>query len=254
MSGVARAIFGLCQWENRRAVLWAFVCSALLLSSSFSRAQAAPLLADGSFEDPVVSDFPSDTSNCFGFSGCAGFDLGTLLGPWEVFGTGGPERSVVVLTNDYTTELPRLFTPQDGNQSIDLTGASNQGANGVEQTVNLSPGSYSLSFWLGRQGTGDFYMGAASLALLINGTLAATYDNNLNALPLNINWQQFTYDFTASGATTIAFLNASPCCDQNFVGLDNVSLAAVPIPNSLVLLLAGIGCLLLWGVRSPESS
>ena len=65
---------------------------------------------------------------------------------------------IIILSNNYS-EGSRLFTAQDGTQSIDLTGASNQGANGVQQTINLIAGSYELSFWIGRQGTGAFLYG-----------------------------------------------------------------------------------------------
>ena len=91
--------------------------------------------------------------------------------------------------------------------------------------------------------------------LLINNALVATFSNTLNNVASNVNWEQFAFDFTASGPTIIAFKNASLLggeSGQNYVGLDNVSIAPVPLPNTLMLLLGGIGCLLLWGVRSRQ--
>ena len=121
----------------------------LSLTGLPSRA-AATLLVDGSFETPAVG---GSTFNCFVLAGCFGYDIGSTVGAWTVFGPdAGTTRSVLLLSNSYS-EGSRLFTAEDGNQSIDLTGAGNLGANGVEQTLALDPGTYALSFWIGRQGS-----------------------------------------------------------------------------------------------------
>ena len=56
-------------------------------------------------------------------------------------------------------------------------------------------------------------------------------------------WQQFTYDFAATGAsTTIAFYNLAPS-GVLANGLDDVSVTGVPEPPTAVLLLTGVGLL-----------
>ena len=229
----------------KRVLLLAAI-TVLTLCGFGSPPASANLLLNGSFEDPIVG---SSTNNCLGLSGCFGFNVGQSIGTgWTVFGPGCTVNCqsippIIILSNNYS-EGSRLFTAQDGTQSIDLTGASNQGANGVQQTVNLGAGTYDLSFWIGRQGTGDFYMGPAVAELLINGIPQSTFSNTLNALPLDLNWQQFTFALTTlGGPTTIGLRNASlvgGIAGQNEVGLDNVDLS---IPEPTTLSLIGLGLL-----------
>jgi hypothetical protein len=228
------------------------ILAVLSLCGFGSAPASANLLLNGSFEDPIVG---SSTDNCLGLSGCFGFNVGQSVGTgWSVFGPGCTVNCqaippIIILSNNYS-EGSRLFTAQDGTQSVDLTGASNQGANGVQQTVNLSAGTYDLSFWIGRQGTGDFYMGPAVADLLINGIAQATFINTLNTLPLDLNWQQFAFSFTTlGGPTTIGLRNASlvgGIAGQNEVGLDNVELS---IPEPTTLSLIGLGLLGLGAMK-----
>ncbi len=82
-----------------------------------------------------------------------------------------------------------------------------------------------------------------------------TFSNNNAPAPNLLDWQQFTYDFTAAGpTTTIALFNAVADLTQNEVGLDNVSLTAIPEPAGLALLGAGLGFLLLLRRRSGSAS
>ena len=169
--------------------------------------------------------------------------------------TANGSHLIIILSNNYS-EPPggspgsRFFTAQDGVQSIDLTGASNQGFNGVQQTVNLSAGAYELSFWIGRQGTGPFYMGPADAQLFINNIAQGIFSNTLNTLPLDLNWQQFIFPFTTlGGPTTIGLANASlvgTIAGQNEVGLDNVSLLG---SRTLHPRLIGLGLLGLGAMR-----
>ena len=96
---------------------------------------SANLLLNNSFEDPIVG---SNTDNCLGLSGCFGFNVGQSVGTgWSVLGSGCTNEllsnpPIIILSNNYS-EPPggspgsRFFTAQDGTQSVDLTGASNQG-------------------------------------------------------------------------------------------------------------------------------
>jgi hypothetical protein len=80
---------------------------------------------------------------------------------------------------------------------------------------------------------------------LLNGALAFT-NTNSNVSPTNLNWEQFTHTFVATGtSTTLGFQNADPSND-NSNGLDNIILTdlgpvtPVPEPASLGLLAAGV--------------
>jgi len=119
---------------------------------------------------------------------------------------------------------------------------------GVQQALATTPGGqYLLSFYVG-----NFSSATAPVQLDVNGSSVGTFTNTMSATYPSYNgdgvagmsWQQFTYDFTATGAsTTIAFYNlAAGGVLAN--GLDDVSVNSVPEPPTAVLLLTGVGSLL----------
>jgi len=139
-------------------------------------------------------------------------------------------------------------TASPGNGSayfVDLTGqANNKPYGGIEQTIATTPGAtYTLTFALGSStsynGTG---LNAAALTASATGSsLLASQLFALVATSTNT-WATESLSFTAdSTSTTIEFLADSAYTSQ-YVGLDNVSVAAVPLPASLGMMLLGLGC------------
>jgi hypothetical protein len=232
--------------SKTRILLAALVGTTLPLIAG--PALAGNLLANGSFEQPVATS----GLNCGGIPDCQGFNIGDPIGTaaWTVVGPGpiDPTKTpIIILTSNYN-EGGYFFQPEDGNQSLDLTGMSNQGLNGVQQIVATTVGAaYSLSFWIGHHAQDpNFYNGPAAATLKIDGSPVGVFSNNNVPPPDLLDWEEFTFDFTAAGAaTTIAFFNAISDLSQNEVGLDNVVLAAVSEPASLALLAGGLGLLTL---------
>lgn len=235
-------------------------------------AARANLILNGSFESPPV---PSSSPSCGALfnTDCQGYYSHDQLGfppggpfdiaGWSVIGKGGLDGTAVVLQlgSGYTEPDSANggtlhFDAQDGTQSLDLTGEGNQGLNGVKQSVSSIPGMpYTISFYLGHQDDLAIgYAGPSSLDFYIDGTLASSFANP-NTISQDINWEQFAYTFTApTDFTTFAFINATPV-GNNFTGLDNVVLTAVPLdnvvltavpePSSLALLGVGLGVIFL---------
>jgi hypothetical protein len=191
-------------------------------------------------------------------NGVAGNDN---IGGWQLIGKGGVDGNgdpipgapgtMIVLGSNYTepdntTAQTLYFHPQAGLQSLDLTGEGNQGlTNGIKQSVATTVGlNYILTFWVGHQySTALGYEGGpGSIALYIDGQLIGPFNNSGNTLE-DVNWVPFSYSFqAASDQTVVAFLNNTPY-GNNYAGLDNVALTAVPEPSSLILLGAGLSFL-----------
>jgi hypothetical protein len=226
-------------------------------------AARANLIVNGSFELPPV---PSSSLSCgiFFNTDCQGYYSHDQSGfppggpfdiaGWSVIGKGGADGAAVVLQlgNGYTepdfgNDGTLHFNAQDGTQSLDLTGEGNQGlTNGVKQSVPSVPGlRYKISFYLGHQDDqAPGYDGSSLLDLYIDGVLIDTFANP-NTTPENVDWKKFAFTFEApTDFTTIAFINDTPL-GNNYAGLDNVALSAIPEPGSLALLGVGFGAFIL---------
>ncbi|MFT3792879.1 MAG: IPTL-CTERM sorting domain-containing protein [Rudaea sp.] len=118
-----------------------------------------------------------------------------------------------------------------------LTGNGTNSNEGIQHTVATTAGTqYTLSFWVGNvyDTPGAAGFGTTGTAIvLINGVQAGAFTNTTNAKTQS--WQQFSLNFTATGAsTTIAFVNGDPALDDHN-GLDNVTLVGgAPPPASSV--------------------
>ena len=113
---------------------------------------------------------------------------------------------------------------------------------GISQTVATGVGSYKLSFFVGNASptgsNGGNYTQPSTVNLSINGGPIQSFTNSLNT-PFGINWAPFSVTFFAETPTTIAFTNGTT--GDNMLGLDNVSVTAVPEPASWAMLIAGFG-------------
>ena len=221
----------------------------------------ANLITNGNFELPGVPSSSPTCGTAFN-TDCQGYyshdqTNAPLGGPFDIAGwavigkaagvdaNANPFASVLQLGDGYT-EGALQFHAQDGTQSLDLTGEGNQGANGIRQSFSSAPGgNYVISFYLGHQDSREFgYAGSSLLDLYIDGSLAQTF-SNLDIVSKDVAWDPFQFAFTAtSGLTTIAFINATSV-GNNYTGLDNVVLAAIPEPDNFALFGLGFGGLLM---------
>lgn len=189
-------------------------------------AGAASIISDGGFETPGAP-----TGSYIQYLGGQ-----TIGAAWTVVG-----NDVVVVNTSYT-ESPIQFNAEEGDNSLDLTGAGNSGpTNGVMQTITTTAGQeYEISFYVGTASGNASYNAPATDNL--NVGIVVLPETNFNTTTNAINWERFTYDFVANGSsTTITFTNGASAA-TNEAGLDNVSVTAIPLPSS------GIGGLILFAV------
>lgn len=198
------------------------VAAASVLAAS-SGASAA-LIANGSFETPIV---PTG-----GFTDFA-VGSGALTG-WTVFGPAGTNVSIV---SGSFSQNGVTFEAEDGSQWLDLTGDGSNSTEGVSQAVTTTIGDqYQLSYFIGNTTGGGIFGTTSSVDVSLNG-VPTFADTNSNVSPTDLNWEQFTHTFVATGtSTTLAFQNADPPND-NSNGLDNVVLVdqgPAPVPAPLI--------------------
>ena len=234
------------------------ILSIVVSTGVISPACASQLLLNPSFETPVIG-----TTTCNGAHNAQCFNLGDSIGGWTVVGPGAAvgKFPIANLTSAFTDGSGDHYTAEQGNQSLDLTGSANQGANGVEQTVVTVPGTtYALSFFIGNEDNNLSGFGLnSSVKLLVDGVSQGTFFSSGNVTD-NVSWAGFTLDFVAAAASmTIDFINATPVSDI-YAGLDNVTLTSVdqpvdlPEPNSYGVMALGAALLFLWRYSKPGSA
>ncbi|MGH7021984.1 MAG: hypothetical protein ACREEB_00175, partial [Caulobacteraceae bacterium] len=231
--------------------------SVVALIGFATSASASDLIVDGGFETPApASDTPAASPGQGYQLVSAGSSFGTS-NAWTVAyqpGATGFTGDNVALGPTVEYASPNIFyNAQSGEQSLDLSGGNDNGHPlGVIQTVSTVAGTtYTLSFYLASwvdqpDAMVGVYVDGLSVGVFTNdsntggrGSLSPdpTYPDFLDG---NL-WDAYTYQFTATGASTsIGFYNNS-ASGVTEVGLDDVSLTApvsgVPEPATWALLL-----------------
>ncbi len=210
--------------QNKSKIL--IVVCALSMVAGVARGN---LIGNGSFETPSVTagafqDFASGNTGITG---------------WTVTGPSG--KGVSAVSNTYA-QSGVTFEAQSGSVWLDLTGDGSNSTEGISQTVTTVSGTnYALTFYVGNTTGGGIFGTTSTAGLKINGTQVDTFENS-TADATGLNWQQFTYNFTATGTSTnIEFDNLDPSTD-NSNGLDNVDLevATSTVPEPATFGLVGL--------------
>ncbi|GJJ05101.1 hypothetical protein RugamoR64_56390 [Duganella rhizosphaerae] len=196
-----------------KKILAALAAASAALSMG-GAAQAANLVVNGSFEDPGFSlpagsycylGGPYDCGSVNGWTGSFPLMLSTS-GPW-----GNPN------------------TP-DGNVLAGI-----QGTSFIQQTLNLAPGTYTLS-WIDA-GRGNYGGPTETYQVVVGGNVMSVESVNFGA-----GWTAKSLTFSAAGATTLSFAGQTNYDATAFI--DNVAVtAAVPEPGTYAMLVAGLGLL-----------
>jgi len=186
---------------------------------SITPSWAGNLIGNGGFEGPhLTADQPLRIEY-----------VGSTFHGWTVTGPNNPPGLGVSLINEAYVENfgenVLHFSPDKGAQSLDLSGPSNEGPVGVQQTVATTAGDpYVLSFGLANQDDSyALYSRPSAVEVYIDGASQGIFKNDRNTAN-DLTWRKFRVSFTAAtSATTIQFVNRTRS-DDNECGLDSVSL------------------------------
>jgi len=191
----------------------AIVLAAALVAGA-TQASAANLVVNGGFEAQTVqSGVGFDTFNSVS-QGLTGWTIGL--------------RNVDLVSSSF-------WTPAGGHNSLDLNGT---GKSSISQILSTVVGQvYTLSFDL----AGNPFGGSAVKSLSVNFGPAGLYDFNITGHSGgNMGWTHYTTQFAAvSTYTTLSFASLVP--GNAGPALDNISVSAVPEPETYAMLLAGLG-------------
>jgi hypothetical protein len=135
---------------------------------------------------------------------------------------------------------PYSITASTGNMAVDLTGYNAGLPNTLQQLIPTVAGQ---SYLLEYDQSGLAQYGSSDLTFqLYNGANLLVSQSTHAPSPNTIAWQHESFSFTAQGPTLLSLVNTS---SGDFVGLDNVSVTAIPEPTCLALIaISGQICLL----------
>lgn len=181
-------------------------------------ASAVNLVVNGSFETGSYT-WDSGGADSLGVGS-------TLSSGWKVV-----NAEVAAVSNSNIWGL----SAADGTVFIDLTGYHDSTPyGGLEQSFNTSVGQqYQVQFSIGINNSVSSTVGPASVDLLVNGSNVGTFTNSSTGSGQQ--WAAQSYSFTATSASTTLDLIGSYSAGGRSIGLDAVSVQAVPEPSSLIL-------------------
>lgn len=193
----------------RKTSLFAVAAAVAIAAAASSANAAVNLVTNGSFEDPT------STGN---FSTLSGSQL-----PGWTIDTGNV---------DVVVQPP--YVAFDGTQSLDLVGTG-VSTGSISQQIATGTGLYRLTFAYTNNTDSSGPFSATYSIGGVTGTVTAS-----GGTAANPNWQTFSVDFVANGATTLTFADTSGVSNQG-IFLDAVSVTAVPEPAAWALMIGGFG-------------
>ncbi len=192
-----------------------FLTIAALAAAATVPAHATEFVVNGSFEDNLQAN--------------GSWAIYSNLGGW----TGG--ASGIELRNNVAGQA----FDQKNYVELDTTGNSS-----IQQVIGTHRGAhYQLSFaYSARPGTAGMPADTNDIQVFWNGSLLATL-SAVNPSNASHAWQVYNFDVVGGNSSVLKF-QASGRSDSYGGSLDAVSLVSVvPEPQTLVLLLAGLGAM-----------
>ena len=208
------------------------LAALLAVVASGSVVQAATIVQNGSFEDsPGTTGLNGRAFNSL-VSGAPGWDIFTTVPGWKATGGAGIE----IQTDKAVGQTDALF----GEHYVELDSNNNSS---MHQTLSLTAGRYLLSFWYSPralQGNSQAQTNGISYAIA-NLAGSVTGPGGVNGTKVG-DWTEITGIFNVGADSTYNLDFAAVGTSDSYGGfIDNVSVAAVPVPAAGLLLVGALG-------------
>ncbi len=201
-----------------------------LAAASFTGVAASASVVNGSFETGVPGDAPGFVNGLlFGDlpTDPSGWDVYSAVNGWTTVKGSGVE---VQTANTLST-----IDPQDGNYYVELDGVDNSS---IYQNVALGVGRYVLSFWYSPRTTDTR---SNAIAWRLSGLASGRADNFTVGATVGA-WTQITAEFLVTKAKNYRLTFGAIGKSDGIGGLlDNIEVAAVPVPASGLALFGALG-------------
>lgn len=168
------------------------------------------------------------------------FESGVNPGSFTTLATGSTAITGWTVGGASIDYIGSYWTPAGiGSRSIDLAG---NGIGSISQIIATVTGQmYNVSFFVSRNPDGGITPRNGFVD--VGGTPTQVSFANGGSTRQNMGWEQRNFVFTAASTSTTLRFSADPATSRTSfgLGLDNVSIAAVPEPGTWMMLLLGFG-------------
>jgi choice-of-anchor C domain-containing protein len=158
-------------------------------------------------------------------------------GGFATLGTGSTAIDGWTVLGNSVDYIGGYWQPAEGNRSVDLNGTK---SGGIQQTFDTTEGKqYKVTFSLAGNPDGGPIQKIVSTVANGNASQSYFFDTT-GQTRSNMGWKQFSYIFTADGATTTLGFTSS-IAGAYGAALDAVSVSGVPEPTTWAMMILGIG-------------
>ena len=164
-----------------------------------------------------------------------GFESSTFTGPYTTFLAGSTALTGWTIGGDSVDLINTYWSPASGSYSLDLSG-NNDGT--ISQSFATTIGQkYQVSFSMAGNPDDTDKLKTVQVGLYDQGFY--TFDASGKS-HTNMGWLNKSFQFTATDTSSTLFFTGTQESPYG-VALDNISVSAVPEPEMLAMMLAGLG-------------